>query len=139
MIECPSLVSASLSLQCSLNGEDLLQCEKPFVPGTRVSVSCKNSYKRDNDIEQKDVLTCQINGEWNYKPIKCIPGSQTNLNLDNPQQIVIDEMFLVLNKFKKDLIKLFNSINDFKVQEKLLKLIVSINITINKLKELYKM
>lgn len=49
----------------------------PVPPGTSAKISCRDSYRQDTTVLglQRDIVRCNAKGQWEPKPINCIPGS----------------------------------------------------------------
>lgn len=62
--KCPPLISDSLELKCTMNGE-LVDCSKPSIPGTKMKPKCKPTHSLpDGQIETPIMLQCRNNGTW---------------------------------------------------------------------------
>ncbi|XP_060836525.1 modular serine protease-like isoform X2 [Rhopalosiphum padi] len=70
---CPPLLSDSLDIKCTLNG-NYANCSNPSIPGTIANQSCKSTHRLLNGQEGIPIeLRCQSNGTWNNNLYKCTP------------------------------------------------------------------
>ncbi|XP_060836526.1 modular serine protease-like isoform X1 [Rhopalosiphum padi] len=70
---CPPLISDSLDIKCSLNGNNA-DCSKLSVYDTKAIPSCKPTHILPNGLEETPIeLRCQSNGMWNNQLYRCIP------------------------------------------------------------------
>jgi hypothetical protein len=70
---CPPLISDSLDIKCSLNG-NYADCSKLSVYDTKAIPSCKSTHILPNGLEETPIeLRCQSNGMWNNQLYRCIP------------------------------------------------------------------
>jgi len=68
---CPSLLSDSLDIKCTLNGE-YADCTNPSIPETIATASCKPTYSAPNGQQDTPLkLLCQSNGMWNKELQTC--------------------------------------------------------------------
>jgi len=71
--KCPSLVSDSLDIKCSHNG-NYVNCSNLSTPGTIAIPSCKPTHTVPNGQDEVPLeLLCQENGMWNNQLYRCIP------------------------------------------------------------------
>ncbi|CAD6239024.1 GSCOCT00008609001.2-RA-CDS [Cotesia congregata] len=73
-IRCKPLSSVSTVAECDNNNE-WISCEMPVPPGTSAKISCRDSYRQDTTVLglQRDIVRCNAKGQWEPKPIHCIP------------------------------------------------------------------
>jgi len=70
---CPPLISDSLNINCTLNG-NYANCSNLSIYGTKAIPSCKPTHKIPNGQEETPIeLLCQSNGMWSNQLYKCIP------------------------------------------------------------------
>jgi hypothetical protein len=70
---CPPLLSDSLDIKCTLNG-NYANCSNPSIPGTIANQSCKSTHRILNGQEGIPIeLRCQSNGTWNNQLYECTP------------------------------------------------------------------
>lgn len=75
-IRCKPLNTASILADCTYNNE-WVSCESPVLPNTKASLSCQNSYRRETILLSTNKVTCNANGQWEPRPIRCVPGLLT--------------------------------------------------------------
>lgn len=70
---CPSLISDSLDITCTINGK-YTDCSSPSIPNTIATPLCKPTHTVPNGQEETPIdLLCQSNGKWNNQLYRCIP------------------------------------------------------------------
>ncbi|XP_032688975.1 modular serine protease-like isoform X2 [Odontomachus brunneus] len=72
-IRCKALSTVSTEARCTYN-DDWVSCESPVLPRTTAMLTCRNSYRRESLFStQRDRVRCNMNGQWEPEPIRCIP------------------------------------------------------------------
>ncbi|KAL6262702.1 hypothetical protein P5V15_005494 [Pogonomyrmex californicus] len=75
-IRCRGLTTASVDAACTTYAEDRwVPCESPVLPGTKATLTCKTSYRRETSLlsRQRSNVKCNTNGQWEPEPITCVP------------------------------------------------------------------
>nr|XP_012149755.1 PREDICTED: mannan-binding lectin serine protease 2-like isoform X1 [Megachile rotundata]XP_012149756.1 PREDICTED: mannan-binding lectin serine protease 2-like isoform X1 [Megachile rotundata]XP_012149757.1 PREDICTED: mannan-binding lectin serine protease 2-like isoform X1 [Megachile rotundata] len=72
-IYCEPLDSSSRSAMCRYHGI-YASCQASVLPGTVANLKCLPSYRQDTTVlSTSDLIICNENGQWEPKPIQCIP------------------------------------------------------------------
>lgn len=90
-IRCTPLSTASTDAACTYN-DDWVSCESPVLPRTIATLTCRDSYRREGEgsfTTQRDRVRCDVNGQWEPQPIRCIPGPHSiNIYLNDNQLVL---------------------------------------------------
>ncbi|XP_076646900.1 coagulation factor VII [Halictus rubicundus] len=70
-IRCEDLNSASIDADCKYRGH-FVTCNSPR-PGTEATLRCRESYRLDRTLPSPTSVTCSDTGEWDPKPLRCVP------------------------------------------------------------------
>ncbi|XP_011705822.1 PREDICTED: limulus clotting factor C-like, partial [Wasmannia auropunctata] len=76
-INCQVLITAVSAIEARCTYDDKwISCEtsKTFVPGTKAILDCRNGYHPETNplSAQGNTVTCNANGEWKPKPMRCV-------------------------------------------------------------------
>ncbi|CAL7944331.1 unnamed protein product [Xylocopa violacea] len=71
-IRCKGLQSASTNAECTYDDE-YVSCLNPVLPRTIATLTCRTSYRPDPTLISRSRVRCDKNGQWDPKPIQCIP------------------------------------------------------------------
>ncbi|XP_026815140.1 modular serine protease-like isoform X2 [Rhopalosiphum maidis] len=86
--KCPPLLSDSLDIKCTLNGNHV-NCSSPSIPNTIANALCKLTRRLPNGQGGPPIeLRCQSNGTWNNQLYECTtycgrPYTRDQLLIDN--------------------------------------------------------
>nr|XP_012224365.1 PREDICTED: limulus clotting factor C-like [Linepithema humile] len=71
-VRCKILNTASTEATCTYNN-NWVSCDSPVLPGTRASLSCRNSYEPQANLLTRNEVKCNVYGQWEPQPIQCVP------------------------------------------------------------------
>ncbi|XP_046689112.1 modular serine protease-like [Homalodisca vitripennis] len=75
---CPSLTSTTVDMLCWQGPDE--GCDKPMLPGTKITFKCKEHYKT-NDQNSPNMIRCEESGQWSGQLPHCTPKcGQSNLD-----------------------------------------------------------
>lgn len=78
---CPPMISDSLVLRCSLNGQ-YVNCSKPSIPGTKLEPSCKITHILPNGQAESSIeLLCLPDGKWSSYLQECVPSNFISIKI----------------------------------------------------------
>lgn len=116
-IRCKALNTASTNAECTYE-DAWVSCDSPVVPRTRAKLSCRNSYRRESNLlsRQTDLVRCNMNGQWEPEPIRCVPGPLTiNIYLDNTKLLLnttLDRNNATFIEILNDRVIIYTNVND---------------------------
>uniref|UniRef100_A0A1B6KMK9 Peptidase S1 domain-containing protein n=1 Tax=Graphocephala atropunctata TaxID=36148 RepID=A0A1B6KMK9_9HEMI len=75
---CPTLTSTTVDMLCWQFPDE--GCDKPMLPGTKITFKCKEHYKTD-DQNMPNAIRCEQSGQWSGQLPQCTPKcGQSNLD-----------------------------------------------------------
>ncbi|XP_011704268.1 PREDICTED: limulus clotting factor C-like, partial [Wasmannia auropunctata] len=76
-IGCKVSTTVSTEVRC-MHDDKWISCEN-VPPGTKAILYCQNGYRPEINVlsAQGNTMTCIANGQWELKPMRCVPACGT--------------------------------------------------------------